>query len=59
MVLGAITGDDLAALDMWIGERLRELDRASRSEGWRPLAPTGLETLRDSVRIEPEGDPFF
>jgi hypothetical protein len=54
-----VPGDDLAALDVSIGERLRELDRASRSEGWRPLAPSGLETLRDSVRIAPEGDPFF
>ena len=30
-----LPGDDLAALDVSIGERLRELDRASRSEGWR------------------------
>lgn len=36
-------------LDVRLGQRLRELDQASLGGAWTPLAPVGLETLRDSV----------
>lgn len=39
----------LEATDLAIGDRLRELDQASRSGDWIPLMPIGLETLRTSV----------
>jgi CRISPR/Cas system-associated protein Csm6 len=39
----------LETTDLAIGDRLRELDQASRSGDWLPLMPLGLETLRTSV----------
>ncbi len=45
-----LAGDpDLRRIDLAIGERLGELDARSRAGDWAPLAPSGLESLRDSV----------
>lgn len=38
-----------ASADIRAGDRLRELDQDGRAEGWRPLQPVGLETLRSAV----------
>jgi hypothetical protein len=44
-----MSGADLERIDVAIGERLRDLDLASRSGDWTPLLPTSLETVRPSV----------
>lgn len=44
-----VSGADLERIDVAIGERLRDLDLASRSGDWTPLLPTSLETVRPSV----------
>lgn len=40
---------DRAEVNTRLAERLEALDRSTRRTAWRPLEPTGLETLRDSL----------
>ncbi|MDB5422032.1 MAG: Hemerythrin [Brevundimonas sp.] len=42
---------DFTAIDIAIGQRLRELDAACRSDDWTPAPPAGFETCRSAVPL--------